>query len=64
MSGGPPSGVLLPYASAEGRIVTDDETGMVEHTRVVFDRGGFPGCSDEDRAGDVIASLRADLLPL
>lgn len=64
VSGGPPYGIVLPDAAADGRIVTTDEMFLVDYIRLVLDRGGFPGCSDEDARGSVIASLRADLLPL
>ena len=64
VSGGPPYGIVLPDAAADGRIVTADEMAMADYIRLAFDRGGFPGCSDQDSHGAVITSLRADLLPL
>ncbi|MBO0901774.1 hypothetical protein J1G42_14395 [Cellulomonas sp. zg-ZUI222] len=64
VSGGPPYGVVLPDAAADGRIVTTDEMALVDYVRLVFDRGGFAGCSEQDRRGAVITSLGADLLPL
>ncbi|MEP7764726.1 hypothetical protein [Sanguibacter sp. 25GB23B1] len=63
VSGGPPYGIVLPGSGADGRIVTSSEMSLVGYIRQVVDRGGFPGCSDAERDGDAIASLRAGLVP-
>lgn len=64
ISGGPPYGIALPDACADAHIVTDAGMPFVSYLRRVFERGGFPRWSGDDRQWAVTRSLGDGLKPV
>lgn len=64
VSGGPPYGVVLPDACADAHVVTDVGMPFVSYLRRVFDHGGFPRWTGDERQGAVTRSLAAGLRPI
>lgn len=64
ISGGPPYGIVLPDACADAHIVTDAGMPFVSYLRKVFERGGFPRWSGDNRQWAVTRSLADGLKPI
>lgn len=64
VSGGPPYGIVLPDDCADAHIVADAGTPFVSYLRKVFDAGGFPYWTGDERQRAVQRSLAAGLKPL
>ncbi|MFB9954813.1 hypothetical protein [Cellulomonas denverensis] len=64
ISGGPPYGIELPDACADAHIVTDTGMPFVSYLRSVFEHGGFPRWSGDDRQWAVTRSLADGLKPV
>lgn len=64
ISGGPPAGMRLPDACADGLFGSVDVEPFVDHLNRVFREGGFPGRTTAGRAWRVRTRLSEGLLPL
>lgn len=64
VSGGPPYGIVLPDACADAQIRTAADVPFVSYLRWVFDHGGFPRWSRDERQWAVCRSLATDLKPI
>lgn len=63
-SGGAPYGIVLPDACADAHIVTDAGMPFVSYLRRVFEQGGFPRWTGDERQWAVTRSLAAGLKPV
>lgn len=61
VSGGPPYGILLPDASAEGMFAAETDFHFVDYLNDVFANGGFLDAADEGVPADLLAELTSDL---
>jgi hypothetical protein len=64
VSGGPPYGLILPDASADGLFATETTTPFVSYLNWVFRTGGFPWPAPPDSHWQLKQALARDLLPL
>jgi hypothetical protein len=64
ISGGPPYGVILPDASADGLFVGETTMPFVAYLNWVFRSGGFPWPTAPDNHWQMKQALARDLLPL
>jgi len=69
ISGGPPYGIYVPDASADGRLRYADgvQLSFIEYLRLVFANGGFPGLWKRDPGSEgrrACRRLAEGLLPL
>lgn len=64
VSGGAPYGLVLPDACADALIVTDTAMSFVSYLQRVFDTGGFPRWSGDDRQWAVTRALASGLMPV
>jgi hypothetical protein len=64
VSGGPPYGLVLPDGCADAHVVVDGAVPFVSYLQHVFDTGGFPRWSGDDRQPAVTRSLASGLLPI
>lgn len=64
VSGGPPYGVILPDASADGLFAAETTMPFVSYLNWVFRNGGFPAPTAPDNHWQMEQALARDLLPL
>jgi hypothetical protein len=64
VSGGPPYGIIVPDACADGLFVGETTMPFVSYLNWVFRNGGFPGPTTSTSQWQVKQSLAADLLAL
>jgi hypothetical protein len=64
VSGGPPYGVILPDASADGLFAAEPTMPFVSYLNWVFNSGGFPWPTAPDNHWRIRQALARDLLPL
>ncbi len=64
VSGGPPYGLILPDASADGLFAAETTMPFVFYLNHVFSNGGFPGRTTPDNQWQLKQALARDLLPL
>lgn len=64
VSGGAPYGFIVPDSCADAHIVTDAAMPFVSYLKCVFDAGGFPRSSGDDRQWRVTRALASGLQPV
>lgn len=64
VSGGPPYGLILPDACADGMLVAESTMPFVAYLNWVFRHGGFPAPTGSPQQGRITTALALDLLPL